>query len=223
MLYTISEVMLMILSNLSSILGKKRLKMSKVITDTKISRPTLTALYYNAGKGINFDTLNTLCKHLHISPGDLFSFYDIDIDNISVTYSDMISNKDIFINEYECLNVISDLPFSGHIDFIQKNLSPLSFHGSLNNPTSNGEYDLDITWDCSNDFFNTLIPDNVEDEIYNSVYEALLESIPYDTGFESPDIGDTAVSYNPTDKQQVATLKNNTKGNNQKIDTPNKH
>ena len=76
----------MILIDFASILGQKRLKISKVIADTKISRPTLTALYYDLGKGINFDTLNTLCGYLQVQPGDIIKFYPIDIDEINITY-----------------------------------------------------------------------------------------------------------------------------------------
>ena len=70
----------MIFSNLSTILGKKKLRISDVVANTKISRPTLTALFYDSGKGINFSTLNELCRYLNVQPGDLFRFYDLDID-----------------------------------------------------------------------------------------------------------------------------------------------
>ena len=61
----------MIISNLSEILGKKRIKIAQVIKDTGISRPTLTSLYYNNGSGINFDTLSKLCKYLDVKPNDI--------------------------------------------------------------------------------------------------------------------------------------------------------
>ena len=46
----------MILCNLAAIMGERRLKISKVAADTGISRTTLTALYYDYGKGVQFDT-----------------------------------------------------------------------------------------------------------------------------------------------------------------------
>ena len=78
----------MILSNLSEILGKKKLKIAKVVNDTGISRPTLTTLYYNTSKGINFYTLNVLCSYLEVLPSDLLKFYPIDIKNIDILYTD---------------------------------------------------------------------------------------------------------------------------------------
>lgn len=62
----------MIVCKLSEILGKKKLKIADVVRDTGITRPTLTSLYYEKGKGINFDTLDKLCKCLSVTPGELF-------------------------------------------------------------------------------------------------------------------------------------------------------
>lgn len=64
----------MIVSNLSEILGRKKLKISQVIRDTDISRPTLTALYRDTSAGIRYSTLDALCKYLQVEPGELFSF-----------------------------------------------------------------------------------------------------------------------------------------------------
>jgi len=70
----------MIKCNLSEIMGQKQLKIVKVSNDTKISRPTLTALYYNTGKGIQFDTMNMLCHYLKVTPAELFDFTPVEID-----------------------------------------------------------------------------------------------------------------------------------------------
>lgn len=70
----------MIICNLKVKLAENRLKISKVYNDTGISRSTLTSLSENQSKGIQFDTLNTLCNYLKISPGDLFIYSPIDID-----------------------------------------------------------------------------------------------------------------------------------------------
>ena len=63
----------MLRCNLSDILWSKHLRISKVSMDTKISRPTLTSLCSNAGCGIRFDTLDTLCQYLSVSPSELFT------------------------------------------------------------------------------------------------------------------------------------------------------
>ena len=90
----------MIKCNLSEIMGQKQLKIVKVSNDTGISRPTLTALYYNNGKGIQFDTMNALCRYLNVSPAQLFDFtpVEIDIDLTSFkTNNDMNDPDDEFI------------------------------------------------------------------------------------------------------------------------------
>lgn len=66
----------MIKSNLPVLLASRLLRMSDVIRDTGISRPTLTNLYYGNGKGINYDTLNKLCAYLDVTPGELLTFVE---------------------------------------------------------------------------------------------------------------------------------------------------
>lgn len=66
----------MIKSNLPVLLASRLLRMSDVIRDTGISRPTLTNLYYGKGKGINYDTLNKLCTYLDVTPGELLTFVE---------------------------------------------------------------------------------------------------------------------------------------------------
>ena len=48
----------MITNRFSEILGKKRIRMADVERHTGITRPTLRSLYYDSGKGINFETLD---------------------------------------------------------------------------------------------------------------------------------------------------------------------
>ena len=58
----------------SEILGKRKLKISDVIRNTGITRPTLTSLYYDSGDGINYETLDKICEYLQIQPGELFCY-----------------------------------------------------------------------------------------------------------------------------------------------------
>ncbi|WP_342505619.1 helix-turn-helix transcriptional regulator [Sporosarcina sp. FSL K6-2383] len=62
----------MIRCNLSVLLAERELKISDVARITGISRTTLTALAYNHGKGIQFDTFDTLCNYLKVTPNELF-------------------------------------------------------------------------------------------------------------------------------------------------------
>ncbi|MCW6667532.1 helix-turn-helix transcriptional regulator [Aerococcaceae bacterium NML190938] len=70
----------MIRCNLNTLLAERGLKMSKVINDTKVTRPTLTAIVQNNGKGIQFETLNTLCNYLNVTPCEFFSHIPYDFE-----------------------------------------------------------------------------------------------------------------------------------------------
>lgn len=69
----------MVRCNLSVLLAERKLKISKVAVDTGISRTTLTALAHNYTQGIQFDTLNTLCSYLAVSPNQIVSWIPVDI------------------------------------------------------------------------------------------------------------------------------------------------
>lgn len=74
----------MVRCNLAILLAERNLKITKVSNDTGISRTTLTYLFNNYSKGIQYDTLNTLCTYLHITPSDLISYVPIDINITSI-------------------------------------------------------------------------------------------------------------------------------------------
>lgn len=68
----------MLLVNLNVLLAERNLRISKVSKDTGISRTTLTALCNNLSQGIQFETLNTLCSYLSISPTQFFTYLPLD-------------------------------------------------------------------------------------------------------------------------------------------------
>ena len=87
----------MIKSNLKVKLanGKENnIRISKIANDTGISRTTLTALSEGHTKGIQFDTLNKICRYLKIEPADLFVYSPIDI--IPKIQSLKLSNVDTY-------------------------------------------------------------------------------------------------------------------------------
>lgn len=69
--------------NLAVILAEQNLKAIKVSADTGISRTTLTSLSNNNAQGIQFDTINTLCKYLDIGIEKLFSFIPVDFEIVN--------------------------------------------------------------------------------------------------------------------------------------------
>lgn len=97
----------MIKCNLSIILAEKKLKITRVSNDTGISRTTLTSLANDYSKGIQFDTLNTLCMYLKVSPEQLISYVPVDIIVRNATEeSDNFVSINLYISEkgktYEC-------------------------------------------------------------------------------------------------------------------------
>ena len=87
----------MILCNLAAIMGERRLKISKVAADTGISRTTLTALYYDYGKGVQFDTANKLCEYLDVDMSELFIFAPVDYRFEAVEYNDGSHEGFVFV------------------------------------------------------------------------------------------------------------------------------
>lgn len=73
----------MIRCNLSVLMAERGLKISRVASDTKLSRTTLTALANNYSQGIQLDTLNTLCMYLNTTPEKLITFYPVDFKIVS--------------------------------------------------------------------------------------------------------------------------------------------
>ena len=61
----------MIKNNFNELMAQKKLKITRVSNDTGISRPTLTSLTRGESKGIQYDTLNTLCNYFNITPCEL--------------------------------------------------------------------------------------------------------------------------------------------------------
>lgn len=93
----------MIVCNLATLMAKHKIKISKLSADTGISRTTLTALYYGSGKGVQFDTADTLCIYFGIDLGDLFTVFPF-----TVTVKDCyISSQDPETNSwkirFECM------------------------------------------------------------------------------------------------------------------------
>lgn len=79
---------ILIRCNLAVLLAEQNLKITTVSKETGISRTTLTALSNNHGQGIQFDTLNTLCKYLDVSPEQLLSYHPTDITVFDVEVSE---------------------------------------------------------------------------------------------------------------------------------------
>ena len=66
----------MIRCHLSTLLGERKLKVIDVFRATNISVSTLRAIYYERAKGIDYQTVEKLCRYLNVSVGELLSLED---------------------------------------------------------------------------------------------------------------------------------------------------
>lgn len=65
----------MIKSNLHVLMGQNKIKSIRQLSElTGISRLSLTKLYDGDGKGIEYTTLDTLCRHFKCDVGDILYF-----------------------------------------------------------------------------------------------------------------------------------------------------
>lgn len=60
-------------SNLSRILGERRIKITELAEMAGVSNNTVMALYHERAKGVTFDVLEKICVALDCEPGDILS------------------------------------------------------------------------------------------------------------------------------------------------------
>lgn len=64
----------MIQSKLPVLMAIKRINITELSEETGISRNALSNLYNEKGKGINYQTLDTLCRYFECDVADLLKF-----------------------------------------------------------------------------------------------------------------------------------------------------
>ena len=95
----------MIKNNLSKLMGEKRISITQLSKISKISRTTLTSLYFDRTGGIKFDTLDKICKSLNCDVVDIFEFKEEWKMKINLKESEKIS--EIKIDDKKLTNVVS--------------------------------------------------------------------------------------------------------------------
>jgi len=60
--------------NLSTLMGAKRLTIQDVSDNTGLARNTISALYHDKAKRIDYDTINKLCEYLECSSEELLEY-----------------------------------------------------------------------------------------------------------------------------------------------------
>jgi putative transcriptional regulator len=61
----------MIRCHLSSLMGKKKVKIADLARDLDLNRSTLTALYYDRAQKVDLEAIEKLCIYFGCSVGDL--------------------------------------------------------------------------------------------------------------------------------------------------------
>ncbi len=64
----------MIKCHLSRLMGERKLKIADVARAIDVNRSTITLLYYEKAKRIDFDVLDKLCKFFNCTISDLLEF-----------------------------------------------------------------------------------------------------------------------------------------------------
>ena len=64
----------MIKCKLSELMGREKMNIQSVSEATGLNRNTVSALYHEKAKRIDYDTIGKLCKLFHCNVGDLFDY-----------------------------------------------------------------------------------------------------------------------------------------------------
>ncbi len=64
----------MIKCHLSKLMGERKLRIADLARDLDLNRSTVTLLYYEKAKRIDFDVLEKLCEYFECTVGELLEF-----------------------------------------------------------------------------------------------------------------------------------------------------
>jgi len=66
----------MIKCHLSRLMGERKLKIADVAREIGVHRNTITLLYYEKAKRIDFDVIDKLCKYFNCTIADLLEYQE---------------------------------------------------------------------------------------------------------------------------------------------------
>jgi len=132
----------MIKNNFNTLMAERQLKITRVSNDTGISRTTLTALSQEMSKGVQLDTLNTLCNYFSITPCEFFDYLPFDLEyNI-----EQDTEEELFDNsEY-------NIEYTNSCDYILF----INMKGKNQNKTFEIKINVKKTYNLTNPIDNTL-------------------------------------------------------------------
>ncbi|GIP55195.1 hypothetical protein J42TS3_42300 [Paenibacillus vini] len=145
------------------------MNISEMSERTGLSRNTLSALQNNTGKGIQFDTMDAICKLLDITPCELFTYADINASIFSHPNKNQIRKNEEF-GYLETVNYSSFYELE-----IFYNESRITFQGLLN--TSQYPDHSYIVFSVKVKSILEKIPLIFRQEIYNSIIECAINEL----------------------------------------------
>lgn len=172
--------------NLAIMMAERNLKITKISNDTGISRTTLTSIYYNYAKGIQFDTYNTLCLYLKTTPDKLITYIPVDID-LGYFSKDAI-NVTIRTNNTKCSGQLSL-----YTDLEIEHVKSEKYAEEYINIKS-----LDI-------YVGLFEPHNEEEKETNSIILSAFQSLtlPFLSDLESSIISELCTNYDVPDDSEI--------------------
>ncbi|MDM8334562.1 helix-turn-helix domain-containing protein [Limosilactobacillus panis] len=83
----------MIRNRLKELMAERGLKASRVANDIEnLSRNTINSTVNNNGKMIQFETVNSLCQYLGVTPADFFEYLPFDVDISISSDNELVTN-----------------------------------------------------------------------------------------------------------------------------------
>ncbi|WP_096186855.1 helix-turn-helix domain-containing protein [Evansella halocellulosilytica] len=189
--------------NLRVLMAEKNMNIKDIFENTSLSRTTISNLYNNYANGVKYETLSQLCTFLDCQPGDLLTFYDVEIEietdnivnglNVESLYHQLKTGEDWseLINRTQ-LNTIVKLKYNeGKFEFGLPVLLDSKFSSSL-------VMNINIEFDNSlkSQFKKMSIPFVVENYIFEHLTDLIIKEVhelfdfdigldPFQTQFES--------------------------------------
>lgn len=72
--YSFYKLINVIKCHLSRLMGEKKLKIADVARELNVHRNTITLLYYEKARRIDFEVLDKLCKYFDCTVGDILEY-----------------------------------------------------------------------------------------------------------------------------------------------------
>lgn len=191
--------------NLRVLMAERGLNIQQVKDKTTLSRTTISNLYNNNVKGIQFDTLKQLCELLKCKTGDLIIYVDIEVDFKAVAeVKDVTMEEKTHIidenNGYEYISkidVVLDLRCKLHYE--GKNhqfIFPTKVSYGIDERKNIYSIDIGLSPHFEFSIDRLEMPTYAESYVYNKFEIFLVDwGLDYFGGNEIEDVSDFSVDY----------------------------